>query len=138
MLTKEEAKHEWYQIDVENKVLGRAATKIANLLSGKYRSDYTPHTDGGAGVVVLNCDKVKVTGKKAEQKEYKSFSGYPSGQKIVLYKDMKIKKPEHMLRHAVKGMLPKNKLADVMIKRLKLYVSGEHKQEAQNPKIIEL
>ena len=129
----QETGHEWFLIDAEGKILGRTATRVATLLSGKYRPDFTSNVDNGAGVIVLNCGKVKVTGKKAEQKYYKSFSGYPSGQKLTRYDKMMEKDPKHALRHAVKGMLPKNKLADLMLKRLKLYVGSEHPHVAQKP-----
>lgn len=123
----------WYTVDVEGKILGRAATEIATMLMGKDKPDFTPHTDSGAGVVVLNCDKVRVTGKKADVKEYKSFSGYPSGQKVTTYNKMMEKDPRYILRHAVKGMLPKTRLGAKMIKRLKLYVGTEHPHVAQKP-----
>jgi len=138
MAKKTEVDHDWFMVDVSDKVLGRAATKIATLLSGKYRPDYTPNVDGGAGVVVLNCGKVKVTGNKATQKVYKRFSGYPSGQKETVYNKMMEKDPKHIVRHAVRGMLPKNKLGDRMIKRLKLYVGTEHSHIAQQPTEIKL
>ncbi len=128
-----EAEHEWFLIDVKDKILGRAATQIATLLTGKYRTDYTPNVDSGAGVVVLNCDKVRVTGKKDKQKVYKRFSGYPSGQKETVYEKMMEKDPTYIVRHAVKGMLPKNKLGALMLKRLKLYVGEEHEHMAQKP-----
>jgi large subunit ribosomal protein L13 len=129
----EEINHEWFVMDATDKVLGRMATKVATLLSGKYRPDFTPNVDNGAGVIVLNCGKVKVTGKKAQQKYYKRFSGYPSGQKLTRYDKMMEKDPKFALRHAVKGMLPKNKLAALMLKRLKLYVGNEHSHVAQKP-----
>ena len=134
MAKKEEVKHEWYVIDVAGKVLGRAATEIAVLLSGKSRVDYTPYVDSGAGVVVLNCAKIRVTGKKNEQKVYTNFSGYPGGLKKTTYDDMLAKRPKYILRHAVKGMLPKNKLGTLMLRRLKLYEGAEHDQGAQRPK----
>ena len=133
MVKKSDSNHEWYIVDVTDKVLGRAATEIATLLSGKYRPDYTPNVDNGAGVVVLNCSKIRVTGKKGEQKVYKSFSGYPGGQRLVNFDNMFEKDPKHILRHAVKGMLPKNKRGARMIKRLKLYVGTEHSHAAQKP-----
>lgn len=138
MLKQQEVKHQWYVIDVEDKILGRVATKIAKILSGKSRPDYTPNVDGGGGVVVLNCGKVRVTGAKEEQKVYKRFSGYPSGQTETVYKKVKEKDPKHLLRHAVKGMLPKNKLGALMIKRLKLYEGKEHSHSAQQPIEIKL
>ena len=134
MLKHNENDHEWFVVDVTDKVLGRAATEIATLLNGKYRPDYTPHVDSGAGVIVLNCGKVRITGKKSTQKVYKRFSGYPSGQRETVYEKMLKQKPKHILRHAVKGMLPKNKLGVLMIKRLKLYVGTEHPHVAQQPK----
>jgi len=134
MAKKEEVTHDWYVVDVADKVLGRVATQIAVLLNGKDRVDYTPHVDNGAGVIVLNCDKIKVTGKKSEQKAYERFSGYPSGLKKTVYEKMIIKDPKYILRHAVKGMLPKNKLGPLMLRRLKLYVGTEHPHTAQCPK----
>jgi len=128
-----EADHKWYTVDVADKVLGRAATEIATLLSGKNRSDFTPNVDAGAGVIVLNCDKVRVTGKKEAQKVYKRFSGYPGGQKEMVYSKMKEKDPAYIIRHAVHGMLPKNKLGDLMLKRLKIYKGVEHPHKAQMP-----
>ena len=136
ILKAEEAVHKWYVVDVEGQVLGRVATEIAMLLMGKNLPNFTPHVDSGAGVVILNCDKVRVTGKKAETKEYKSFSGYPSGQKVTLYNKMMEKDPKHILRHAVKGMLPKTRLGSKMIKRLKLYVGTEHPHTAQKPEVV--
>ena len=134
MLKSSKDNHEWFVVDVTDKVLGRAATEIATLLNGKYRPDFTPHVDAGAGVIVLNCGKVRVTGNKATQKVYKRFSGYPSGQKETRYDKMLELSPKHIVRHAVKGMLPKNKLGALMIKRLKLYVGSEHPHVAQQPK----
>ncbi|MFH1395544.1 MAG: 50S ribosomal protein L13 [Candidatus Omnitrophota bacterium] len=134
MVKREEVKHDWYIVDVDGKILGRAAAEIAVMLSGKNRPDFTPNVDNGAGVIVVNCSKVRVTGKKDSQKVYKRYSGYPGGQKEVVYKKMAEKDPKYILRHAVKGMLPKNKLASLMIKRLKLYVGEEHPHIAQKPK----
>lgn len=134
MIKREEVKHEWYIVDVADKILGRAATKIATLLNGKYRPDYTPHVDSGAGVIVINCDKIRVTGNKENQKVYKSFSGYPGGQKEILYEKKFEKDPTYIMRHAVKGMLPKNKLGALMMGRLKLYIGSEHSHAAQQPK----
>ncbi len=134
MIKQEEAKHEWYVIDVADKVLGRAATEIATLLSGKYRPDYTPNVDSGAGVIVINCDKIKVTGNKEAKKVYTRYSGYPSGQKKTRYDSMFEKDPKYVMRHAVRGMLPKNKLGVRMLRRLKLYTGSEHPHVAQRPK----
>ena len=133
MLRKEEVKHQWYVIDVKDKILGRVATEISILLIGKDKPDYTPNVDSGAGVIVLNCDKIKVSGKKNLQKVYKTYSGYPSGQKEIVFKDLLKKDSKIILRHAIKGMLPKNKLGTLMLKRLKLYIGENHRQEAQKP-----
>lgn len=134
MLKQEEVEHEWYVVDVADKILGRAATEIALLLSGKYRPDFTSHVDCGAGVVVINCGKIRVTGNRESQKVYKRYSGYPGGQKETTYERMFEKNPKYIMRHAVKGMLPKNKLGARMLKRLKLYVDEEHPHTAQKPK----
>ncbi|MFH1877337.1 MAG: 50S ribosomal protein L13 [Candidatus Omnitrophota bacterium] len=134
MIKHTETAHEWYIVDVADVVLGRASTKIATLLMGKNRPDYTPHVDNGAGVVVVNCEKVRVTGNKPLQKVYKSYSGYPGGQKETSYEKMLVKDPKYILRHAVRGMIPKNRIGRLMLKRLKLYVGQEHKQTAQQPK----
>ncbi|NQT32683.1 MAG: 50S ribosomal protein L13 [Candidatus Omnitrophica bacterium] len=133
ILKQAEVEHPWYLVDIGDKVLGRAATQIANLLMGKNRADFTPHVDSGGGVVVVNCNKIRVTGNKASQKVYKRFSGYPGGQKETVYSKMFEKDPAYIVRHAVKGMLPKNKLGARMLKRLKLYVGSEHDQAAQKP-----
>ena len=138
MVRYEDASHEWYVVDLTNKVLGRAVTGIATLLMGKNRPDFTPHVDNGAGVVVLNCEKVRVTGNKAKDKVYKRFSGYPSGQKVTTYEKMAAKDPKYIIRHAVKGMLPKSRLGAKMLGRLKVYVGEEHPHTAQKPKEIKL
>ena len=135
---KEDVKRKWHLVDATDKVLGRLATKIATALMGKDKVTYSAHVDTGDGVVVINCEKIKVTGKKAEQKEYKRFSGYPGGLKIENYESLMKRKPTDILRHAVDGMLPKNKLGSKMIKRLKLYVGDKHSQRAQKPKETEL
>ena len=138
MAKKTEVTHDWYVVDVTDKVLGRAATKIATLLCGKDRPDYTPYVDSGAGVIVLNCGKIRVTGKKAEDKLYKRFSGYPGGLKETAYKDVFAKDPTYIVRQAVRGMLPKNKLGVRMLRRLKLYAGEEHQHSAQQPKEIKI
>ena len=137
-IRKEDVKRAWHLVDANDKVLGRLATKIATVLMGKNKALYSKHVDAGDGVVVINCEKIKVTGKKAEQKEYKRFSGYPGGLKIENYESLIKRRPDDILRRAVNGMLPKNKLGNRMIKRLKLYVGDKHSQEAQKPKATEL
>ena len=133
-----DVKHEWHIVDANGKILGRLATRIATLLKGKHKRDFSPHIDMGDGVVVVNCEKIMVTGKKPEQKEYKRFSGYPGGLKTEKYESLLKRRPHEILRHAVKGMLPKNKLGRRMIKRLKLYVGDKHPHVAQTPKEIKL
>ena len=119
--------------DASDKVLGRFATKIADKLRGKDKSTFTPHVDGGDFVVVINAEKLKVTGNKAEQKKYYKHSLYPGGLIEKSYKEVLEKSPERIIENAVKGMLPKNKLGKSMIKKLKVYSGSEHPHESQNP-----
>ena len=135
---QEDVKRSWYLIDAEGKILGRLATKIASLLNGKHKVTYSPHVDIGDGVIVVNSEKIRVTGKKPEQKMYKRFSGYPGGLKLETYESLLKRRPNEILRSAVNGMLPKNKLGRKMIKRLKLYVGDKHSHIAQKPKTIKL
>ncbi len=125
----DEIEHRWYVINAEDVVLGRLSTKVAGLLRGKHKPTYTPFFDMGDFVIVLNAGKVKVTGKKEFAKEYKRYSGYPSGQRVTSFRQMQEKKPEHILYHSVKGMLPKNKLRDRMLKRLKIYTGNTHNHQ---------
>lgn len=133
-----ETSHEWYIVDVADKIVGRAATRIATLLKGKHKVDFTPHVDNGAGVIVLNCDKVKISGNKSLEKIYKRFSGYPRGQKETTFEVMMVKNPKHVLMHAVKGMLPKTKIGAKMLKRLKLYTGEDHPHTAQRPTTVKI
>jgi len=125
--------HAWHLVDVEGKTLGRMATQVALLLRGKGKTEFTPHVDAGDHVVVINAAKVAVTGKKLTDKEYQTYSGYPGGQKIFILGDMLKKKPEEVIRRAVKGMLPKGILGRRMMKRLLVYKSNEHPHQAQKP-----
>ncbi len=139
MLKKEDVKgRKYFLIDAEGKTLGRLGTYIATLLIGKDKPNYTPHVDSGAGVIVINAEKVKVTGNKMEQKFYKKYSGYPGGLKLTRYKDMLNVKPEEIIKHTVKGMLPKNKLQARRIARLKIYKGSEHTHKAQEPVLLEV
>jgi large subunit ribosomal protein L13 len=139
MLRKEDIKErKYYLIDAEGKILGRLATFIAQLLMGKDRPDYTPHVDSGAGVIVINAEKIKVSGKKLEQKFYNRYSGYPGGLKQIRLKEMLKNRPEEVIRHAVRGMLPKNRLLKRRIARLKIYAGAEHPHLAQNPIQLEV
>jgi len=126
----------WYLIDAEGQVLGRMATRIADLLRGKNKPIYTPHMDTGDFVVVINAEKVVVTGRKAEQKEYQRYSGYPGGLKRISYQRMLEKFPERIIEHAVRGMIPHNRLGRVMIKKLKVYAGPDHPHGAQQPEIL--
>ena len=131
---KADVKRAWYLVDAKDRVLGRLATRIASILRGKHKINFSPHLDAGDGVIVVNSEKIKVTGKKLQEKMYKRFSGYPGGLKLEKMEGLLKRRPHEVLRHAVNGMLPKNKLGRKMIKRLKLYVGEKHGQEAQRPK----
>jgi large subunit ribosomal protein L13 len=128
----------WCIVDADGAILGRLAAKIAPILMGKTKPEYTPHVDTGDYVIVVNAEKIKVSGKKAQNKEYQHYTGYPGGQKIVSFEDMMAKKPERVIELAVRRMLPKNKLARVMLKKLKVYRGAEHEHQAQKPEKIEL
>ena len=137
MAKPEEIERKWYVIDAEDKVLGRLATEIATILRGKHKPIYTPHVDTGDFVIVINADKVKLTGKKLEQKEYKYHTGYPGGLKAVPYSRMMENNPEKAIELAVKGMMPKNRLGRQMYKKLRVYSGPEHNHQAQQPEIYE-
>jgi len=134
-LRKEDSQHDWYIVDASNKVLGRLATKLADKLRGKDKSTFTPHIDGGDYVVVINAEKVKVTGNKFNNKKYYTHSSYPGGLKMKIFKDLIKTKPEYIIEKAVKGMLPKNKLGKQIFKKLKVYKGSEHPHESQQPQI---
>ena len=128
----------WYLVDASGYTLGRLATKISHILTGKNKPTYTPHVDTGDFVVVINAEKVELSGNKWDQKKYYRHSQYPGGLKEMTYKELRNKKPELMIEKAVKGMLPQNKLAKKMIKKLKVYAGSEHPHQAQKPEEIEL
>ena len=128
----------WYVVDANGKTLGRLASEIAKVLSGKNKAIYTTFIDTGDNVIVINADKVAVTGKKMDQKLYTRHTGYVGGLKQVTLKKMMETKPEYVIRHAVKGMLPKNTLGRNMIKKLHVYAGSEHKHEAQKPEVLEI
>lgn len=135
---KETVERNWRVIDADGAILGRLAAKIAVTLMGKDKPIYTPHVDTGDFVIVINADKVRVTGNKAETKEYQRYSGYPGGQKIIPYKRMIERHPERVVEMAVKRMLPKNTLGAHMYKKLKVYRGPEHDHTAQQPQKMEL
>ncbi|MFA5424017.1 MAG: 50S ribosomal protein L13 [Phycisphaerae bacterium] len=138
MAKKEQAEHKWLLIDAEGAVLGRMAAKIAPILMGKHKPTYTPHVDVGDFVVVVNADKIRLTGRKEETKEYDYYTLYPGGHKYVSFAEMMEKKPEKVIELAVRRMLPKNKIARHMLKKLKVYRGPEHEHQAQRPEKIEL
>jgi large subunit ribosomal protein L13 len=123
----------WHLIDADGVVLGHLAVKAANLLRGRHRATYTPHVDTGDFVVVINAAKVALTGKKEEQNTYMTFSGYVGGEKYRSLAEMRVRRPEYIILHAVKGMLPRNRLAARMLTKLKVFAGPTHKHEAQNP-----
>ena len=127
---------QWYIIDAEGQVLGRLAVKIANILRGRHKPIYTPHLDTGDFVIVINAAKVVVTGKKEEDKQYMFYSGYMGNEKYRNLSDFRAKRPAFIIEHAVKGMLPKNRLARKMLTKLKIYADADHPHEAQNPEVL--
>ncbi len=135
---KEEITRDWYLIDAQGKILGRLASEVAKLLRGKHKPIYTPHLDTGDYIVVLNAEKVRLTGKKLEEKIYYHHSGYPGGLKQITLKELLKRKPEDLIRMAVKGMLPKNSLGRKLLKKLKIYRGGEHPHQAQGPKELKI
>lgn len=132
-LKKEEVDRSWFILDASDKVLGRLATKIADRIRGKDKPTYSPHTDGGDYVIVINAEKVKVTGSKFENKTYHRHSLYPGGLKSQTFKELNKKNPERIIQEAVKGMLPKNKLSKSIIKKLKVFQGPNHDHESQKP-----
>ncbi len=132
-----EVERKWYVVDAEGKTLGRMASEIASVLRGKNKPTYTPHVDCGDYVIVINAEKVEVTGKKRKEKIYKRHTGYPGGLRETNFEKLQAKKPEEIIRHAVKGMLPDGKLGRQMFKKLKVYAGPEHAHAAQKPEKLE-
>jgi len=128
----------WVLIDAQDQTLGRMSAVIAKLLRGKYKPEFTPHVDCGDNVIVINADKVRLTGLKLQQKEYVHYTGYPGGQRTIIAKDLQRKHPERLVTFAVKGMIPKNRLRGTIMKNLRVYCGTEHPHEAQNPRVIDL
>ena len=138
MAKEEEVVKSWYLVDAEGMVLGRLASEIARRLRGKHKAIYTPHNDTGDFIVVVNADKVRLTGRKMDQKVYYRYSGFIGGLKETVAKTLLAKKPTDMLKFAVRGMLPKNSLGRRQLKKLKIYAGGDHPHSAQKPEKIEL
>lgn len=137
-VNKATAKKEWVVVDATDMVLGRMASKVAKLLRGKYKPSFTPHVDCGDNVIIINADKVKLTGKKWTDRVYLSYTGYPGGQRDITPARLMQKSPEKLIKKVVKGMLPKNILAASLLNNLYVYASSEHPHEAQQPKTIDL
>ena len=135
---KESVVKNWWVVDADSKVLGRVASEVAKIIRGKHKPSFTPHIDCGDNVIVINAEKIRMTGDKMNSKEYISHSGYPGGQKRLSPKQMLAKKPERIFEYAVRGMLPKNRLGRQLFKNLHVYVGDQHPHEAQNPKVLEL
>jgi large subunit ribosomal protein L13 len=136
MVSEKDVRHAWYVVDATDQVLGRLATRVAKVLSGKHRATWVPYLDTGDFVVVTNAEKVRLTGNKADDKVYHRHTGYPGGLKSIVAKDLKAKYPERLIEEAIRGMLPKTKLGRKQFKKLKVYKGGSHPHEAQQPKTL--
>lgn len=135
---KETVNKEWLLVDAENETLGRLASKVAKLVRGKHKTNYTPHVDCGDNVIVINAEKIQFSGNKWKDKVYVRHTGYPGGQRFTTAEEMLNKKPEAIIEKAVRGMLPKNRLGRALFNNLYVYIGSEHNQEAQKPKAIKL
>jgi len=135
---KKTVNKEWLLVDADGQTLGRLASKVAMLLRGKYKPNYTPHVDCGDNIVIINAEKIVLTGKKWSDKSYIRHTGYPGGQRSLSAQEMFDKDPTRLIERAVKGMLPKNKLGSALFRNLYVYVGSEHKQEAQKPTLCNL
>ena len=138
MANAQSVERKWFVVDADGMVLGRLASQVASILRGKHKPTYTPHVDCGDFVIILNCSKVKLTGKKLDQKIYYRHSGYPGGLKETKYRELMAKKSDFVVKHAVKGMLPKGPLGRQMLKKLFVYEGAEHRQQAQLPEALQL
>lgn len=138
MANAQNVTRKWYIVDAEGKSLGRIATRVASILRGKHKPTFTPHVDTGDHVIVINCDKLILTGKKLDQKMYRHHSGYPGGLKEIPYRRMMETKSDKVMYLAIKGMLPKNKLGSAMLLKLRVYKGSEHNQQAQSPTVLEI
>lgn len=131
-------KRDWYVVDAAGKVLGRLASEIARRLRGKHKPEFTPHVDTGDYIIVINAEKIQVTGNKNNDKIYHRYSGYQGGLKSINFNDLRAKHPERLIEYAVRGMLPKNPLGREMFRKLKVYAGTEHRHAAQTPKTLEI
>ncbi len=135
---KETARHGWFVVDATDKTLGRLSTQIANRIRGKHKAEFTPHVDTGDYVIVINAEKVRVTGRKTTDKMYYHHTGYPGGIKSISFEKLLAEHPERVIETAVKGMMPRNKLSRAMLGKLKVYAGSEHPHTAQQPQPLEL
>ena len=135
---KATVKKEWLIVDAQNEVVGRLASKVAYLLRGKHKTSYTPHVDCGDNVIIINAEKVRFTGNKTTDKEYVRYTGYPGGQRFATPKEWFVRKPTEILRHAIHGMIPKNKLGSRLNTNVYIYAGEAHPHEGQNPKAIDI
>jgi large subunit ribosomal protein L13 len=133
-----EVEREWFVVDAEGKTLGRLATRVARILRGKHKPTFSPAVDVGDYVIIVNAEKIHVTGRKLDQKMYYRHSGYPGGLKEITLRNQLAKNPAYVIEHAVRGMLPKNRLGRRMFKKLKVYAGPDHRHQAQTPKVLEL
>lgn len=140
LLTKKEASdsRKWHLLDATGKTLGRFAAEVAKILRGKHRPDYTPHVDCGDGVVIINAEKIVVTGMKAARKIYRSYTGYIGGMREVPYETLLARKPTCILERAIKGMMPKTRLGGQQVKKLRIYAGSDHKMKTQNPTLANI
>ncbi len=134
----ESVQRDWYVVDAEGKTLGRLATEIASRLRGKHKAEYTPHVDTGDYIIVVNCEKIAVTGNKAADKMYHAHTGFPGGLKSISFEKLIEKAPERVIQSAVKGMLPKGPLGRAMFRKLKVYAGSEHQHAAQQPQVLDI
>ncbi|MBI4713499.1 MAG: 50S ribosomal protein L13 [Planctomycetes bacterium] len=135
---EDEVKQRWHLIDATDKILGRLAVQIANIIRGKHRPTYTPHMDTGDFVVVINAEKIKLTGKKPDQKVYKRYSGFHDGQNLVPFKTVMAKNPERVIYLAVKRMLPSTRLSDYLLRKLHIYAGDQHPHQGQKPELLKV
>ncbi|MDO8662262.1 MAG: 50S ribosomal protein L13 [Candidatus Omnitrophota bacterium] len=135
---KEDVKRVWYLVDAKDKILGRMAAKVASILRGKHKPIFTPHVDTGDAVIIINASQVRLTGRKAKQKVYRRYSGYPGGLREVSFEKMFKNKPTTVIKLAVRRMLPGGALGHDMLKKLKIYADDKHNQQAQKPQVLEV
>lgn len=135
---KDTVTKDWIIVDAENQILGRLASKVAKIVRGKHKVNYTPHVDCGDNVIIINAEKIELSGNKWDQKEYVRHTGYPGGQRFTSVKQMLAKRPTEIVRKAVKGMLPKTKLGDALLRNVFIYAGSEHPHQAQQPQTINL